>query len=323
MKKTLIALAVAALVAPGLAAAEGATVSGLANISYVGAENVGAGGFADKTDNTNAFGAAAEVDVINDFGGNVTGRVDIDTGMGTDATASKVNIEQAFFAYKPMDKLTVIGGIFNNPLNYEHQDAGARILNSQGQIAKIFDNQTALYQNNVAGVAGAMNFGMVNLTVGVLDQLSHAASSSNTAQNSYVAQVGVAPVEGLNVKLGYVTQDTKNNSSVIANAGNVLDLNAEFKTGPVKIAAEYISAEEIVDTGMALYASFMINDQIGVGARYDTVSYQATGAKDTTSTSLNAGYQVAKNLKAALEYRSDDNGTNTNDSVRANFLVKY
>lgn len=318
MKKTLIALAVAALVAPGLAAAEGATVSGLANIGFVGAaaSNTSPAGTFDNTSATNQFGAVAEIDVVNDFGGNVTGRVDIDYN----AITSAANVEQAFFAYKAADSLTVLGGIFNNPLNYEHQDAGARILNSQGQIAKIFDGQTGLYQNNVAGVVGAMNLGVATVNVGVLDQLSHQVGTNGEAQNSYVAQVVVAPMDGLNIKAGYVTQ---NKNLGTGTAGNVWDVNAEFKTGPVKVAAEFMGADKIVDMGAALYGSFMINDQLGVGARYDTVSYEAAGSKDTTSASLNVGYQVAKNLKAALEYRTDDNGTKTDDSVRANFLVKY
>lgn len=336
MKKTLIAIAVAATI-PGLASA--ADLSGYADINYIGAGSTGNGSlFNDKTGKANQFGAAAEVNVRNTLD-KVTVGLDLDLNLTANGSSNTVdskgnvagpavgdsvpnaaNVEQAFFAMKATDALTVIGGVFNNPLNYEHQDSTSRFMNSQGQIAKIFDNQTALYENNVAGVAGAMNMGMATMTVAVLDQLSHSSNSAKSTQNSYAAQVALTPMEGLTVKAGMVTQD-KN----LGNAGNVWDVNAEFKTGGLKVAAEVIGAEEIVDTAYGLYGNFAVNDAIAFGARYDSVSYQGAFAntKDTTSSSLNASYALAKNLKTAVEYRSDDNGDKTDDSVRVKFVAKF
>lgn len=339
MKKTLIALAVAAAVAaPGLAAA--ADVSGYTDINYIGAGST-SGAPASSTGKANQFGAGAEVNVRNTVD-KVTVGLDLDLnlmvqdGIGSVNSTGKVGgnnyamVEQAFFALKATDALTVIGGVFNNPLNYEHQDVVSRTMNSQGQIARIFDDQTALYENNLAGVAGAYNMGMATATVAVLDQLGHASNSNKSAQNSYAAQIALAPMEGLTLKAGIVTQN-KNvgtsgagtyGTSGFGNAGNVWDVNAEYKAGALTVAAEVIGAEELIDTAYGLYGKFKVTDAIAIGARYDDVNY-SVDKKNTTSAAVNASYTLAKNLSTALEYRTDDNGKDTDDSVRVKFVAKF
>lgn len=334
MKKTLIALAVAAAVVPGFAAA--ADVSGFADINYTSASSVLNGPAGAKVfDNGgstkgNQFDANTEIDVRSSVD-NVTVGVDVDVSMATNVGTSSVNLEQAFFAMKATDALTVIGGIFNNPLNYEHQDVTSRVMNSQGQIAKLFDDQTALYENNVAGVAGAYNMGMATVTVAVLDALNHDTAGTNkNAQNSFAAQVALAPMDGLTVKAGMVTQNKNSSSAATSsvavgnrNVGNVWDVNAEYKAGGLTAAVEVVGAEEVVDTAYAVYGKYAVTDAVAVGLRYDDVSYQVAGVKNTTSASINASYALAKNLAAALEYRSNDDGAKTDDSVRVKFIAKF
>jgi hypothetical protein len=74
-------------------------------------------------------------------------------------------IEQVYFAWKPANTFTVLGGVFNSPIGWEASDAPDMYQTSSGQIAAILDAEMLLHGNNVAGLAGAATFGPVTVTV--------------------------------------------------------------------------------------------------------------------------------------------------------------
>ena len=320
MKKNLIALAVAATMVPAIAAAEGASVSGFTDISLT-ADN-----------KMNLFLANAEVDFRNTSGA-VTVGLDVDFSLagngGNNAGLSGPNdsaaIEQAFFAWGAAENLTVIAGVINNPIGLEGQDGTDINTVSFGQIKGILDDQTALYGNNIAGLAAAYDAGVATITVALLNDIRH----TNLESNSIALVINSSPVEGLNLELGYVTQDDKDAagassedltntgtlSSVtnVGSAGNVLDINATYDIAGATIGLEILTADNIVDRAIGLHLDYKVNDQIGVNFRYDTVSYGSTAAgvdlsniDDTTSTTLALSYVVADNLTVYAEYKSTD-----------------
>jgi len=320
-KPLVLAVSVALCAGCNLALAD-AKVNGFADITYMvkdsNSSESGVGGTQGK------FAANAEADFTAALGDKTSLRMDVDFGLGINGgtSASSVTgdarqgpadsavIEQVYFAFKPVSNITVLGGVFNNPIGWEAGDAPDMYQTSSGQIAGIFDGQTILYGNNIAGLAAAGTFGPVTITAALLNDLAQADK-----KNSAALVVNATPIKGLDVELGYVTQATS--------AKNVLDLNATFKTGGLTVGAEYMSADKIVDKAMGVTANYAINDTFGVTGRYDTVGYQASGAKDTTSFTLAGSVKLDKGLTAVAEFRNDDNGTKTSDLVQLEFIATF
>ncbi|MDH5301102.1 MAG: porin [Gammaproteobacteria bacterium] len=328
MKRSLVALAVASAVS---FSAQAADVSGFADIQM-------------KADNEEyTFGAAGEVDFSATQDG-VTVRMDVDVNLagnnrqqvnplvGHDTDNDNVEdmwdttstdaavIEQAFFAAPVASNVTLVGGVFNNPIGMEGQDAVDLSTVTNGQIYGIFDNQTALYGNNVAGLAAAVDAGMAKVTVGFLNDIGHNKDSKGKSVNSLALVVNAPIMEGLDVELGHVTQE--------AGAGAVTDINLTGKVAGVGLGVEYMMAEKAVDSAIGVTVGYEVMPALDVTLRYDTVAYEAAAApavskKDSTSTTLALKYGMAKNLDVKAEYRSDDNGTNTDSSGVVGFVAKF
>jgi len=309
MKKNLIALAVAATMVPAIAAAEGASISGFADITLT------------SDNDENVFGANAELDIRNTVGA-VTVGADIDFTLGTNATPGTSNLEQAFFAWGAAENVTVIAGVINNPIGWEAEDAPGLYQVSHGQIYDILDSQTALYGNNIAGLAVAYNAGIATITAAVLNDIGH----TNMDDNSLALVVNLAPMEGLALELGYVTQEEKAaGSSIITTAGNVVDFNATFTAVEnLMVGFEYLAADNIVDSAMGITGNYAIMDNLSATLRYDVVSFEA-GGDDSKSTTVAFTYGLADNLDVLLEYRSDDkgNGTDTDSMGVLEFIASF
>jgi len=300
MKKNLIALAVAAtLASPLVAQADSASVSGFANIDY--------NSYGDGGTGSNAFGADAEVDV-QATKGSVTVRADLDFNL-LDSGTTGASLEQAFFAWKAMDAVTVIGGVFNNPIGQEAVDFPDIEFNSHSIVYNILDQQTALNGNNIAGVAVAGGNEMFTGTLAVLNDIGGATDNKGSTENSIAAVLNVNPMEGLALELGYVTQDDT------TAAGNVLDVNAQYGIAGFTIGLDYLMADEIVDNAYNVWGSYAINDQIAVKARYEAVSFDITGSDTITKYSLYGSYAIAENLTTALEYSQGDRGNTVGNTT--------
>jgi len=309
MKRALIALAVISTL-PAVAWADSPNVSGFADITY------------NKDSKLSLFKANAEVDVKAKTGDHTSVRLDTDLALagnggvnaGVDGPKDSAAIEQAYFAFTGIEKLTVIGGVFNNPIGWEGQDAPDLFQASHGQIYGILDGQTALYGNNIAGVALAGAVGPVTLTGAVLNDLGH----SDLEKNSFAIVANLEAMKGLDFELGYVTQDNAKKT----NAGNVLDVNATYKIQGFTVGAEFLTADKIVDTAMGVTANYRYNDKFGATIRFDNVSFEAAGAKDSTGITVAGSYSLDKNLDVRAEYKQVDAGS-TDKSGVLQFVAKF
>ncbi len=263
------------------------------------------GGFVDVIGNSDrqpVFTADAEVDVSKKIGA-VTVRADMDANLAGNTGASvggqdSGRIEQAYFAWGATQTVTVLGGLFNNPIGQELEDAPDMDFTSHSVVYTILDGQTALYGNNVAGIAAAVGVGPATITLAVVDDLGLSASTSGKGKTSTAAVVNFSPMKGLDLELGYVTQDVQ--------AENVLDFNGKYSVGALTVGLDYLAADKAVDSAANLWVGFNINDKANVKARYETVSF-AAGGDDSTKTTLYATYVINDNLSAALESSSGDN----------------
>ena len=323
IKKNMVALAVAgALVSPLAAMAEDAEVSGF--IDVIG-----------NSDAAAVFVADAEVDVSKKVGA-VTVRVDVDVRLaGNSTTASldadgngvvtaaeaaaystsdSANLEQAYFAWAATEQVTVLGGLFNNPIGQELEDAPDMDFTSHSITYNILNHQTGLYGNNVAGVAAAAAVGPATVTLAVVDDLGFATNDAGDKGKTSVALVvNATPMTGLDLELGYVTQDDQEDGfGDPTTAGDVLDFNAAFNTGPVTVGLDYLAADNFVDSAINLWAGFNVDDKLNLKARYEVVAIEDSGSlDDPTKTTLYATYAISSNLSAALEYSTGSNDDTT------------
>ncbi|MCF6256817.1 MAG: porin [Gammaproteobacteria bacterium] len=307
IKKNMVALAVAgALVSPLAVMAADAEVSGFIDVIA-------------NTDRDPVFTADAEIDVSKEVGA-VTVRVDFDMNLavngGTTGTDSG-RLEQAFFSWAATEQVTILGGLFNSPIGQEAEDAPDLNFTSHSAIWNILDNQTALYGNNLAGVAAAIAAGPATVTLAVVDDLGFATSGTapdEKGKTSVALVVNAAPMPGLDLELGYVTQDDVNGAGN-GTAGDVLDFNAAFKTGPVTLGLDYLTADNVVDNAVNLWVGFEASPEITVKARYETVAFEANGVDDSTKITLHAAYSIEDNLLVALEWSDGETDDTTQDAI--------
>ncbi len=350
MKKNVIALAVAAAMAPGFAAAADSKVSGFADITYVNADAdrdyFGDGKPAsdptgDGKDNleASAFIANAEVDFASKLSDIVSVRVDTDFSLAvngggnaaaiTGGPADSAVIEQAYFAAAVAEGVTVIGGVFNNPIGWQAVDVVDRYQSANLLTYDILDGQTALYGNNIAGVAVAGDLGPVTVTGAILNDIGGVATdlegNVDTAKlaldkHSTALVVNASPIAGLDLELGYVTQE--------GGAGNVTDFNATYKNAGLTLGLEYLTAEKVLDTGLAITANYMFTPALGATVAYSSLDGDATafGKDADTRTSVAGIWNIADNLVTKLEFTTDDKGVAKNVSTSVTnlrFIAKF
>jgi hypothetical protein len=266
-------------------------------------------GFIDVIANTDAnpvFGADAEIDVSKAMG-SVTVRVDIDLTLAGNGGGSlggdSGRIEQAYFAWGATKGVTVLGGVFNNPIGQELEDAPDMDFTSHSAVWNILNHQTFLDGNNVAGIAAAGAVGPATVTVAVVDDIGLATNDAgDKGKTSLAAVVNLSPMKGLALELGYVTQD--------ASAGNVIDFNGTFNAGALTVGLDYLAADNIVDSATNLWVRFDVSDNMNVKVRHETVAFEDASWNDVSKTTVYGTYAINGNLSAALEFSkgSDDNG---------------
>ncbi len=330
MKKNVIALAVAAAMAPGFAAAADSKVSGFADIAYVNAD-------ADRDalglgKETSLFVANAEADFASKLSDIVSVRVDTDLSLATNGgnnaaaitggPADSAAIEQAYFAAGVAEGVTVIGGVFNNPIGWQAVDVVDRYQSANLLTYDVLDGQTALYGNNIAGVAVAGDLGPVTVTGAVLNDIG-----GLTDKNSVALVVNASPVAGLDLELGYVTQETdhEDGGSTIDTAGNVTDFNATYKNAGLTLGLEYLTAEELLDTGLAITANYMFTPALGATVAYSSLDGDGFGDDADTRTSVAGIWNIADNLVSKLEFTTDDAGDGADSTSVTNlrFIAKF
>ncbi len=338
MKKNAIALAVAAAMVPGFAAAADSKVSGFADITYINAD-----ADADVLGNgkeTSAFVANAEVDFASKLSDIVSVRVDTDFSLATNggANASVITggpadsaaIEQAFFAASVAEGVTVIGGVFNNPIGWQAVDVVDRYQSANLLTYDVLDGQTALYGNSIAGVAVAGDLGPVTVTGAVLNDIG-----GLTDKNSIALVVNASPLAGLDLELGYVTQENDSGAAAVAGwttgylgaggAGNVTDFNATYKNAGLTLGLEYLTAEELLDTGLAVTANYMFTPALGATLAYSSLDGDGFGDDADTRTSVAGIWNIADNLASKLEFTTDDagDGADSTNVTNLRFIAKF
>lgn len=325
--KRFVAVVVAALFLTTPAYAEtNADVSGFLDVYYTISDSP-ADVAADKNPNEKKFLVEGEVDITAALGSVLDVEIDFDLYVNAFGNNSTINdsaeIEQAFFVLKDtLGPFTAIGGVFNNPIGFEAEDAPDLYQLSHGQIYSILDDSTALHGNNVAGLALQWNMGPAGLTVAMIDDLARTDEES-----SALAVLNYTLSEGIDIEIGYVSQADETDSAAKTTtdlgkalndpavaaakttAGDIIDVNITFKTWTHFIfAMEYLSADEVIDHAYGVTANLGFGEKVSLTVRYDVVSYDdslfSVNKEDSKTSTLAISYNIAENLSAILEYKS-------------------
>ena len=266
-------------------------ISGFADIVYVLSDGINN----SPSPVEGTFDVTAEVDVKTAITPSMSARIDVDLNLATNSgfgAADSGRMEQGFFSWKSTSDINVKGGVFNNPLGWEAEDAPDLFQISHGQLYNLWDLSTDLNGNNVAGVAVDANVGPVQITGAILNDLGAVAE-----EQSIAAIVNYSPneVKGLAVEGGFIIQD--------AGLENIIDINATYDQGLYVVGAEIMLASEGIDYALAATGLYKVNDQFGITARVDSVSYDIPGVSDVISVTFAGSYVLDKNLVANVELR--------------------
>lgn len=301
MKKKVLPLAIAAAMAPGFAAA--ADVSGFANIKYTitdeAADGTGTGG---ANPNENEFAADGEVDFSASPADGVTVRLDVDL-MLDQGSGDSASLEQAFFAWGAMEGLTVIGGVFNNPIGMEGEDTTDFWGVNSGVVRNILDQQTVRHGNNITGVAVAGDVGPATITAAYLNDLY-----GSDDENSFALIINGSPIEGLDLELGFATQaDQADSANPVASAEDITNFNVYYMIPGVEglgVGLDYLTTGKVIDSAYEFMVDYKF-DKFGVGVRTESVAWEGN-FEDAERTSFLVSYKVASNMKAVLEVADGD-----------------
>ncbi len=318
MNKKLISLAVASVFAGYGAVASAATISGFTDMYYTLTDDAatpatapgcglpGSQGCLNSTEGK--FSTFAEVDFSATPAEGVTVRVDTDMAV---TGGQSVNVEQAFFAWD-LSPVTVMAGVFNNPVGQEAEDVIDWNFVQGSIIRATLDSQTERAGNNIEGVGIMGDVGPVTLTGAILNHMGGA-----NEENSLALLANMSPISGLDLELGIATQesDTDGVSTTAENVGDVIDFNVQFAPAAVaglSVGLDYMTYDKIADTAYNVWGKFAIpGTDFSVGLRTESLSWASPaggGAApvDVERNTFNVGYQAAPNLAIALEMVDGD-----------------
>ncbi len=293
MKKILVAssLALSALlVTPSAVAVElDITTSGFVDFIWTLSDGTDLGINGDE----GQFDTSGELDVETNLKEGVTLRFDADVNPST-AGSDSARLEQIYLKWDIDPKMSLMGGVFNNKLTFEREDAPDMYQVTHGQLWDIWSASTAEDGNNLQGLEFNYQLNQVNLIIGYLNDLN-----DTPEENSVEFAAEIKAGENLDLTIGLITQDQ--------NLENIFDIFASYKMNKLLFAGEIMLADEQIDRGFMLMANFQINEKFSATARYDLVQYENTFlAEDTSSLTIAGLYSISKNLFANAEIRFND-----------------
>jgi len=258
------------------------TLSDGTDLGYYGAEG--------------AFDTSGELDVETNLKEGISMRFDADINPVSSVNNDSARLEQIFLNWNIDEKMSLKGGVFNNNLTWEMNDAPDMYQITHGQLWQIWDSTTVETQNNIQGLQFTYKINKVTLEAAYLNDLLNTPD-----ENSVKIAGGMQVTPDFSFMAGLITQDT--------GVENIIDVHATWKKDKLLIGGELLFAQELVDTGFMVMANYQFMEKLSGTARFDWVSYDSAFlAEDTTSLTIAALYSISSNLSANAEIRFNDNG---------------
>ena len=265
------------------------TTSGFVDIIWTLSDGTDLG----KNGEDKQFQTAGELDIDSKFKQGISLRADADVNPENNSGDS-ARLEQIYLNWDINQEASVKGGVFNNRLTFEKEDAPDLYQITHGQLWDIWNTSTAEYGNNLQGIEFSYQIEKVNIFIGFLNDLA-----DTVGKNSVEVAAEIGSVEDLDIKLGLITQDQ--------NLETMIDLSASYKIKQLLLAGEILLPDQEIDNGIMLMANLQLNDKLSLTVRYDHVKYDSTVAADDTSSLTFAGiYSISSNLRTKAEIRLND-----------------
>ena len=281
MKKSLIAIAVAGAMSLPMAAqaADDTKVSGFVDVFYTMTND-------GNTNSESVFNVAeSEVDIES-----MGVRIDVNQIAGTNS------VEQANFTV-PIGGWSLTAGTFNSGLSADNQDAPDMNMSSWSGIYDFIDNNGL---SNLAGVSFSGMAGPANIALSMVnDDSITVVGDQNT---TFALLVSGSMMDGLGVELGYVDLDS--------GPGATTDINIDYTMDALRVNLDYLMSDTA--DGYSLLGSFGFGGGFSVAARVDSMTPDAAGTDDETSTTFFLSYALSDNAVVNLESKSGDNTNGVN-----------
>lgn len=193
--------------------------------------------------------------------------------LGSGKATSAIAIKQAYFNWKPADKLTFTVGQFGTHIGYEVIDAP---VNYNYSLSNLFNNGPFYH----IGAKAAYAFSdKTSLMLGVVNNVDNL--NDNNASKGIIAQYFISPKEGWNVYVNGITSDESNDND--GSSYQLLDLTTSYQITSkyfLGLNAAYGSqtgdfqgggnvGENKTWGGVALYSNYAFTDKFSLGARYE------------------------------------------------------
>jgi len=277
--------------------AAGPKMSGFIDTGFVLSDGTTAAGVPSQLEMR--YFTSAELDFELDAGSKANVRLDVDFPDfgGTNIAV----VEQAYAAFSVDTKTKLSVGIMNNPFGWEKQDAPDMYTISAGLIAWFWDDQTSRDGNNIQGTLVEHNAGDFKIFGGIVNDLGYVPE-----EISILIGVTASPVRNLEITGGLVTMD----DTAAAAAGNIINVNATWKNGPLMVGGELIMPGQFVDQGLGVLGNYKVNREFSVTGRYNMLNFEAPGTDSVSSVTFAGLYELDKNIFINGEFASIDDATN-------------
>lgn len=308
MRKIFVAsvLSGAVLMVPGkISAASMFDITGYIDGLYTAVNDV-------EPDENNKFEGKGEIDFSSvTMQGRVTGLLDLNYFVESNnngASAGEagnyfldnfnhkdIQVEQALARVAIVNGLSLDVGQFNSGLGWEGQDPVDLYQTTHGQLFNFYDQQTSIYGNDVIGAMLNSNFQKADVRLAVLNDIGNARDS-----NSLMAIVRGEVINGLQMEGSVITQRHQ--------AGDIVDINGAYRTGPFLIAAEVMKPQRDVRYGWSSTVHYEFDESYALTGRVDRLHYANPDLHDTSTYTVAGIWRPKANMDVFLEYRAYDDG---------------
>lgn len=278
--------------------------SGFVDVVYVLSDGT------DENNNANnestvdkKFDVSGELDLQSKLNPRTELRMDVDLNTNI----SSGIFEQAFMDYAFNNDMKLKAGVFNNRLGFEREDAPDLYQVTHSQLWDIWDEQTSLNGNNLAGLEFSAQVSMVTLIAGLLNDRNDTAE-----EISFKLAAEIKPMDSMDIVAGLISADE--GTATDDNAGTIFDASMSWKWKQLVVGGGLLTADEIYDLGLQATGNYAFTDYFSGTARIDYVSYEGD-YDNSTSLTLAALFAVEKNLYANAEIRLMQNNDHSGSAT--------
>ena len=298
-----IAMASSVAYADGFQLAEGLTMTGFLDMSYVVTDPEG--GDSETDSGVDQF----EINLLYDFGKGLTAVVDLEYDYNGEEEQS-THVEQAYINYAIDDNWSFKAGRFLSYSGWETEDPTGLFQYSATGYAKYF---YGAYQQ---GMSVKYSNAIFDAALSVVNDTGTLKGDGRDGEDpAFEMMLALRPIEGLTAKGFYLSDKNADNGESI----DMFNVWTSYVVGGLTLAAEYnmsentpaaaaIAGAEAEADGYLVMANYAWR-KWGVTLRYHESEVESAAGdtvEDLSGITLSPSFQIHENLLLVAEYRVDE-----------------